>query len=458
METMGGQGRYLDISAARVGDGLSYTWRDVTERHEALEYGHRMAAVVEQTHDATIGVSFEDLLVTSWNRAAERIYGYTAEEAIGKALLTLTPTDRIEQTKAMMTRLAAGEPVVDFDTVRIRKDGTEQQISVSSSPVRDANGVIVAISTIHRNITKEKQAREYANRMAAVVEYSGDAIIGGTPEGIITSWNPAAERMYGYTAEEIIGTSGYRLTPKHLLRQSHSNADQIMAGQQVQKVETERLRKDATVFPAALTISPVLDADGALVGISAIHRDLSEQREAVELSRSMIRASVDAMVSTSPDGIIIDANQATVRLTGIPRDQLIGTSFSGYFTEPDKAEQGLGQALEAGAVTDYPLTLCHQNGKAWLVAVQYNASTYRDLSGQVRGVFVVARDMTQQLQAQRTIAEQQDREGTRLAELEQFQRLTVGRELKMIELKKEIAHLKNYDPAGGSDLGEGFDS
>jgi PAS domain S-box-containing protein len=197
METMGGQDRYLDISAARVGDGLSYTWRDVTERHEAAEYASRMAAVVEQSHDAIIGVSFPDTLVTSWNPAAERMYGYTAEEIIGKTAFILTPKDQLEQAKELMPQLSVGEPVEDFETVRIRKDGSQIQVSMSSSPIRDANGVTVGLSTIHRDITKEKAAREYANRLAAVVEYSGDAIVGGTPEGIITSWNPAAERMYG---------------------------------------------------------------------------------------------------------------------------------------------------------------------------------------------------------------------------------------------------------------------
>ena len=456
METMGRQDRYLDISAVRVGDGLSYTWRDVTERHEALEYGRRMAAVVEQSHEAIIGVSFPDLLVTSWNRAAERMYGYTAQEAIGKTPFILTLKEQlVEQVKGQISQLAAGEPVVDFESVRIRKDGTEIQVSVSASPIRDANGVTVGLSTIHRDITKEKQAREYADRMAAVVQYSGDGIVSGSLDGRVASWNPAAERMYGFTAEEVIGTSFGPRTPEHLIDQSKAVLEQVKAGQVVQNVEGERIRKDGTLCPVSLTVSPVRDADGVVVAYSAIHRDLSHQREAVELSRSMIEASLDSMLSISPDGIITDANQATVSLTGVPRDKLIGTLFSDYFTDPDQAEQGFRQALEVASVTDYPLTLSHHDRGERLVEVQYNASAYHDLSGQVLGVFAVARDMTQQLQAQREIAEQQQREMARLAELEQFQRATVGRELKMIELKKEIDYLKKYGPAGSSDLGEG---
>jgi PAS domain S-box-containing protein len=458
-ELIGGQERHYDIRAAHVaGDGVTYTWRDVTERHEAVEYGRRMAAVVEQTHDAIIGVSFPDTLVTSWNLAAERMYGYTAQEAIGKSIFILTPKDQVEQAKGAFSQLSAGEPLVDFETVRLRKDGTEIQVSMSSSPIRDADGVTVELSTIYRDITKERQAREYANRMAAVIEYSGDAIIGSSLDGRVTSWNPAAERMYGYTAEEIVGISGYSLTPEHLISQSKAIVERVKAGQHVQNVETERIRKDGTVFPVSVTVSPVLDADGVVVGTSVIHRDLTEHTEAAELARSMIEASVDSMVAISPDGIITDANQAMVRLTGVPRDKLIGTSFSGYFTEPDKAEEIYQQVLETGSVTDYPLTLRYHDGGERLTEVMYNASVYRDTTGRVRGVFATARDVTKQLQAQREIAEQQDRERARLAELEQFQRLTVGRELKIVELKKEIEYLKKSGSAGSSDFGEGFET
>ena len=453
-----GHVRHFDVRAARVSESLlSVTWRDSTKRQEAADYANRMAAVVEQTHDAIIGVSFPDTLATSWNPGAERMYGYAAEEVVGKTAFILIPKDQLEQSKALVTQISAGEPVTDLETVRIRKDGTKIPVSMSSSPIRDTKGETVGFSTIHRDITREKEAREYANKMAAVVAYSGDAIVGGTPEGIITGWNPAAARMYGYTAQEIIGTSGYKLTPKHLRHQSRATADQIQAGQQVQRLETERLRKDGTVFPASVTISPVRDADGALVGISAIHRDLTEQKEAARLTRSMIEAGLDSMVSISPDSIITDANQAMVSLTGVPRDELIGTSFFGYFTEPDKAEQGFQQALEVGSVTDYPLTLSHHDGREWFVEVQCNAATYRDLRGGVLGVFAVARDMTAQLQAQQEIAEH-DWERARLAELEEFHRLTVGRELKMIELKKEIEDLKKYGSAGSSDPGEGFET
>ncbi|MGZ4886820.1 MAG: PAS domain-containing protein [Candidatus Aminicenantales bacterium] len=178
-------------------------------------------------------------------------------------------------------------------------------------------------------------------------------------------------------------------------------------------------------------------------------------------ARSLIEASLDPLVTISPEGKITDVNEATVKVTGVPRGKLIGTDFSDYFTEPENARHGYEQVFSKGFVTDYPLTIRHRDGR--LTAVLYNASVYKDAQGNVLGVFAAARDVTAQREAEAKIAEQRARESQRareldrLAELERFQKLTVGRELKMIELKKEIEelkkeieHLRKGMPAGGT--------
>jgi PAS domain S-box-containing protein len=153
----------------------------------------------------------------------------------------------------------------------------------------------------------------------------------------------------------------------------------------------------------------------------------------------MIESSLDSLVAISPEGKITDANTATVKLTGVPREKLIGTSFSDYFTDPAKAEAIYQLVITEGMTMDYPLTLQHRHGHERLTEVLYNASAYRDTAGNVLGVFAAARDVTEQMQAQREAAE-------RLDQLEQFRRLAVGRELKMIELKKQIEYLKKSRP------------
>ena len=145
-------------------------------------------------------------------------------------------------------------------------------------------------------------------------------------------------------------------------------------------------------------------------------------------------------MTISPDGTITDVNDATTKVTGVPRDRLIGTDFSNYFTEPGKAREGYQQVFAKGFVTDYPLTIRHKDGR--LTDVLYNASVYKDARGNVLGVFAAARDVTARKRVEEELADQRRRELERLAELEKFQKLTVGRELKMVELKKEIEVLR----------------
>jgi PAS domain S-box-containing protein len=176
------------------------------------------------------------------------------------------------------------------------------------------------------------------------------------------------------------------------------------------------------------------------------------QRTASAYARSLIEASLDPLMAISLEGKITDVNEATIKVTGVARERLIGTDFSDYFTEPDKASEVYQRVFAEGMAVDYPLTIRHRDGA--LTDVLYNASVYRDAGGNVLGVFAAARDITAQKQAQVEIAEQLDKELERLAELERFQRLTVGRELKMIELKREIESLRRLSPADGGELGD----
>jgi PAS domain S-box-containing protein len=190
------------------------------------------------------------------------------------------------------------------------------------------------------------------------------------------------------------------------------------------------------------------DARGNVLGVFAAARDVTAQKQASQYARSLVEASLDPLVTISPEGKITDVNEATIKVTGVDRGKLIGTDFSDYFTEPEKAREGYQQVFSQGFVTDYPLTIRHRDGR--LNNVLYNASVYKDVRGNVLGVFAAARDVTAQKRAEAEVAEQRTKELDRLSELERFQKLTVGRELKMIELKKEIAELKaKPSPAGG---------
>jgi len=305
-------------------------------------------------------------------------------------------TEPDKATEAYRQVLTQGS-LTDVQLTVRHRDGTETDVLCNLSVYRGTAGNVLGVLATGRDVTRQNQAFELAQRMEAIVEGSDDAIIGRTLEGIITSWNPAAERMYGYRGEEVIGQSVGMLIPEDRTDEMRTILGGIRAGQRVESLETIRVRKDGTVFPISLTVSPIRGAGGAIVGASVICRDLTEQEHAAQYARSLIEAGLDPMVTISPEGQIDDVNEATVRLTGVPRDELIGTGFSGYFTDPGKANEIHQRAFAQGSVTDYPLTLRHRVGT--LTDLLLNASVYRDTGGRVLGVLAAARDMTTQKEA-----------------------------------------------------------
>ena len=282
--------------------------------------------------------------------------------------------------------------------------------------------------------------------LASIVDSSDDAIMSKSLEGIITSWNPGAERMYGYAAAEIVGQPVSLLMHSDSADEMDGVLDKIRAGHRIEHFETVRVRKDGSALSVSLTVSPIHDRAGAVVGASSVARDVTAQRNASQYARSLIESSLDPLVTISPEGKITDVNEATVKVTGVAREGLIGTDFSDYFTHPGEAREGYQRVFAEGSVTDYPLTIRHAHGQ--LTDVLYNVAIYADAGGSVLGVFAAARDVTARKRAEAEIAEQRAKELDRLVELERFQKLTVGRELKMIDLKKEIAELKSRVPHG----------
>jgi PAS domain S-box-containing protein len=426
--------------------GASAIHRDVTKQRQSYEIAQRTAAIVEGSGDAIFGCEL-DGTITSWNPAAERMYGYSSQEIVGTRAKIMTPEDRDDEMMAVLEQIKAGHHVEHLETERVRKDGTVFPVSLTVSPVREAGGEVVGTSVIHRDLSEQKGALAVAQRMAAIVEFSQDAIVSRTLDGIITSWNPAAERMFGYPSAEIVGKSIDLLSPGDRADEMVPILAKTSAGRPVDDFETKRVRRDGTVFPVSLTISPICDESGAVVSASVICRDQSDVKRAAQYARGLIEADPDPLGMISPDGTITDVNEATVKATGVPRDELIGSDFSQYFADPDKARQGVRWAFEHGSLSDGMLTVRHRDGT--LTDFLCNASVYRDINGEVLGVLTSARDVTKQMQAQREMAEQQAKELDRLKELEQFREMTLGRELKMIALKKEIEYLRQFRPADG---------
>jgi len=303
----------------------------------------------------------------------------------------------------------------------------------------------------NKSSPSEESIKDKIFLLASIVESSDDAIITKDSKGIITSWNGGAEKIYGFSAKKVIGESISILIPPGNTDEVPGIMERIKRGESIHHYETVRKRKDGQLIHVFMGISPIKDKNGKVIGAATIARDItadvSSRKQAEEqlaaaykYARSLIESSPDPLATISADGKITDVNEATIKITGIPREDLIGTDFSNYFTEPNKASKVYQQVFAKGFVTDYLLTIKHKDGR--LTDVLYNASVYKDPSGNVIGVFAAARDVTAQKRAEAEVAERLSKELERLAELERFRKLTVGRELKMIELKKEIDDLK----------------
>ncbi len=236
-----------------------------------------LAAIVESSDDAILSKDLNGT-VTSWNAAAERLFGYTATEMVGQSVLTLIPQELQQQEPEILRKLCAGERIEHYETERKHQDGHHVQVSVMISPIRDEDGNGIGSSEIIRDIASRKAADELRFRLAAIVESSNDAIIGKDLNGIITSWNGAAERLFEYTESEIVGQSVLQLIPKDLQSEEPDILRKLKANQRIDHYETHRISKSGKVLDVSLTISPIRNSLGVVIGASKIARDISERK------------------------------------------------------------------------------------------------------------------------------------------------------------------------------------
>ena len=168
-------------------------------------------AIVESADDAITSTDLQET-ITSWNQAAERLYGYSAAEIIGKSNRVIVPPDRYAEEDEVVRRVRGGEGVQHVETVRIRKNGSRVDVAITASAIRD-DGSVIGVSKIARDISGRKDSERNGARLAAIVESSDDAVVGKDLNGVIMTWNPAAKRMFGYTAQEAVGQSIRLIVP-----------------------------------------------------------------------------------------------------------------------------------------------------------------------------------------------------------------------------------------------------
>ena len=258
------------IGAAMIG-------RATNERRREEAALARLAAIVESSDDAIIAKDLNGV-VTDWNAAAERLFGFSADEIIGRSILTIIPPDLQHEEPVILEKIRSGQRVDHYETQRLHKSGKRLEVSLSVSPIRNPMGRVIGASKIARDASDRRRLEDARLRLAAIVESSDDAIISKNLDGVITSWNASAERVFGYKADEIIGQSVLRIIPKELHHEEPAIIARLKSGQRIEHHDTRRLRKDGQLIDVSLTVSPIRNEKGDVVGGSKILRDIRERR------------------------------------------------------------------------------------------------------------------------------------------------------------------------------------
>lgn len=242
----------------------------------------QLAAVVNSCEEAVIAVDLEGR-ITAWNAAAERVFGYSAEETLGRPAAMLGAPGRMDDGATLIERVRRGERVERFETLRMDKEGRPVRVAITAWPVVERAGVVAGACMIVRDLTSWYEWERTRRLLAAVVETSEDAIITKDVDGLVMTWNAAAERMFGYTAEEMLGRSINILIPEERRAEEVEIMTRLRAGERVRHFETVRRTKDGRLLDISLTISPLRGPDGEFFGASKIARDITERKRTERL-------------------------------------------------------------------------------------------------------------------------------------------------------------------------------
>ncbi len=306
---------------------------DISDRLRFEKANAHLAAIVESSDDAIIGKDLQGN-VLSWNLGAERLFGFRAEEVVGKNVAVIIPENRKKEDQIFLEKIKKGEAVERVETVRKNIGGAHIDISLTLSPIKNKIGEVVGISSIGRDITRRKRNQDALKRSEErtrlMIDCALDAIVVIDHAGLVVGWNPQAEATFGYRPDEAIGQPMSELIVPPEFREGHRKGIEhfLKTGEGPilnKRLELSALRKGGQIFPIELAIVPILTENN--YEFCAFIRDITERKKAEERFRMAIESAPNAMVMVNEAGKIVLVNKMTESLFGYRRDALLDQSI-----------------------------------------------------------------------------------------------------------------------------------
>jgi PAS domain S-box-containing protein len=393
--------------------GIFASARDITDRvrleEQLREQQTYLRGLIESSVDGLITVDPEGF-ITDVNEQMCRVTGYRREELIGSQFKHYF-TEPARADAGVKQTLAQGV-VTNYDLVLQSKTGRKATVSFNASIFRSGDdqiqGIFASARDVSEQVRLQTQLVEQQAYNRSLIEASADAQVAIAPDGIITDVNEEATRLTGYSRKHLINSpfSEYFTEPQ----QARAGVLQTLAEGRVIGYELVLITRYGRRITVSFNAGVFTDAAGTPLGILAAARDITAQKElerqlrdAQFYTRSLIESNIDALMTTDPLGIISDVNQQMENLTGFVREELVGTPFKNYFTDPLRAEAGIRLVLREERVTNYELTARSKAGQETVVS--YNATTFNDQAGKLQGVFAAARDVTERRRFEQTLQE-----------------------------------------------------
>lgn len=394
----------------------------VARRQTATERGrveNLLAATLASIGDGVI-VTDEQGHITFLNAEAERMTRWTNSDAVGKPLgevfriLNAVTREPAENPVAKALRLGKVVGLANH-TLLLRRDGTEVPIDDSAAPIRSGEGAIAGVVLVFRDVTEQRQADYARTRLAAIVEFSGDAIVTKDLNGIVQTWNAGAQRMFGYRPEEIVGKSITTIIPAERMNEEAEILADLRSGRPHQRIETVRITKDGRPIHVSVSVSPLKDSDGRVVGASKIIHDVSDivaAREALAHEREMLVTTLksigDGVIVTDAESRVTFLNPEAERLTGWTQAEAAGMPLLSIFRivneeTRQEAENPVEKALRSGSVVglaNHTLLLSKDGSEK---PIDDSAAPILHSDGRVVGVVLVFRDFTERRQTERVV-------------------------------------------------------